>query len=127
MHLCVCLCVCRSVKDVEGQIAAVRSTKLHSQPRFALMMLALIMFDVPFSHYLVYSSVVGIKRERSTRRILERRRKHNSAGSIGGAASCLPLSECHLIFERTPAAVMNDSTVVPVCTVEHVSSGLKNS
>lgn len=93
----------------------VRSTKLHSQPQFALMMLALIMFDVRFSHYLVYSSVVGVKREGSTQRILERLRKHNSAGSIRGAASCLPLSECHLIFKRALAAVMIDSTVVQLC------------
>lgn len=69
----------------------VRSTKLHSQLLFALMMLALIMFDVLFTHYLIYSSVRGVKRERSTRRILERHHKHNSAGSVGGAASCLPL------------------------------------
>lgn len=60
----------------------VRRTKLHPQPLFALMMLALIMFDVLFSHYLVYSSVVGVKRESLTLRILERLRKHSSALSL---------------------------------------------
>lgn len=34
------------------------STKLHSGALFALRTQALIMFDVPFSHYLVCSSVV---------------------------------------------------------------------
>ena len=37
------------------------STKLNSRVLFALRMQALIMFDVPFSHYLVCPSVMQVK------------------------------------------------------------------
>lgn len=44
-----------------GQRRRKNTTKQHSRALFALRMQALIMFDVPFSHYLVCSSVVQVK------------------------------------------------------------------
>lgn len=60
------------------------STKLHSQALFALRMQALIMFDVPFSHYLVCSSVLRVKSSAKDQhgKTLKRGCQHNSAASI---------------------------------------------
>lgn len=68
------LCVCAYVRCAFMQYCLIKEKKkgrsrqeLLSRALFALRMLALIMFDVPFSHYPVCSSAVGVKSKRSTR------------------------------------------------------------
>lgn len=80
-------------KTVEDRI-----TKQHSRALFALRMQALIMFDVPFSHYLVCSSVGRVKSSAKDQRskTLKRGRQLSSPAGLRWAdsASRLVLCEC---------------------------------
>lgn len=68
-------------------------TKQHSRALFALRMQDLIMFDVPFSHYLVCSSVVQVKSSAKDQhsKTLKPGCQHISVATnrCAGGASCL--------------------------------------
>lgn len=100
LRLCVCVCVYVEkmgshardclIKEKRGEVKEEEktvedgSTKLNSRALFALRMQALIMFDVPFSHYLVCSSIVQVKSSAKDQhsKTLKRGHQHNSAASI---------------------------------------------
>lgn len=107
-----------------------RSTKLHSQALFALRMQALIMFDVPFSHYLVCWSVVGVKSSAKDQhsKTLKRGCQRSSAVSIRWAdsASCLLHSEGSLISERALVTILYDRAVIAVSLLLIISVSLWN-
>lgn len=114
-HASDCLIKEKNGRSKKKKTVEDRSTKLHSRALFALRMQALIMFDVPFSHYLVCSSVVRVKSSAKDQhgKTLKRGRQHNSAACIRWAdsASCLLRSECRLIFEQALVTILYDGVV----------------